>query len=149
MQITDLLLNHRNKVKWNQQIQPYAEVVMGRKAFEPTDEHRAKIASLVSFGIPKESIAEYLGISKDVLYKYFEDEMKTATIKASKQVGDFLFYLASGMAIKDGASYAECSRAAMFWAKTRMGWRETDRLEHTGVDGQPIDMNIKVNFVKT
>lgn len=121
---------------------------MGRKAFEPTDEQRAAVASLVSFGIPKESIADHLGVSKDVLYKYFDDELKTATIKSNKQVGDFLFYLASGMAIRDGASYAECSRAAMFWAKTRMGWRETDRLEHTGVDGNPIDMGITVKFVK-
>jgi len=36
----------------------------------------------------------------------------------------------------------------IFWLKTRAGWAETQKVEHSGVDGQPIDLNIKVNFVK-
>ena len=36
----------------------------------------------------------------------------------------------------------------MFWAKTRMGWKETNGQEHTGADGKPIahSVEIKVTF---
>lgn len=111
---------------------------MPAKAHKPDDESRAKVSALASFGIPQENIAEFIGISPPTLRKYYDAELKFAAIKANAAVGEYLFHLASGAALKDAdnpATHSECSRSAMFWAKTRMGWRETTHHDHTSSDG--------------
>ena len=50
----------------------------------------------------------------------------------------FLYQAASGQALATGATHSDCVRAAMFWAKTRMGWRETSVQEITGKDGATL-----------
>lgn len=116
------------------------------KAHEPTDRTRAEVRTLASFGAPQDEIAIFLGISKPTLAKHYREELDLAAIKANAQVGQFLFNLASGNAMKDKgnpASWGDCSRAAIFWAKTRMGWRETNRHEITGADGGAIPLAIE------
>lgn len=108
---------------------------MPRKAHEPTPESRVEVRTLASLGMPQDEIAAYIGISKPTLAKHYGEELKLSAIKANANVGKFLYTMASGGALKQGASYGECSRAAMFWAKTRMGWRETNNLDHTSSDG--------------
>lgn len=110
----------------------------GRPPHKPTDKTRAEVQALASFGTPQDEIAAYIGISKHTLEKHYPDEITAAETKANAQVGRFLFRAASGQATREGASHADCVRAAMFWAKTRMGWRETNNLEHTGRNGGPI-----------
>lgn len=111
---------------------------MPQKAHKPTDETRARVSSLAAFGVQQDDIAAHIGISDVTLRKYYADELKLAAINANHDVGNYLLYLASGRALKDKehpATHAECSRSAMFWAKTRMGWRETNNLDHTSSDG--------------
>lgn len=109
---------------------------MPAKAHQPTDESRAEVRALASFGLPQEDIAGYIGISHVTLRKYYEPELKFSAIKANAAVGEYLFSLASGKAIKDGATHGDCKTAAMFWAKTRMGWREKHVVEGTGENGE-------------
>jgi len=120
---------------------------MPAKAHKPTDESRAEVKALASFGLPQEDIAEYVGVSHVTLRKHYASELKLSAIKANATVGKYLFSLASGQALRNGASHSECARSAMFWAKTRMGWRETDRLEHSGPDGGAIPVEIKRTIV--
>ena len=108
---------------------------MPAKAHKPTDENRVEVRTLASLGMPQDEIAAYIGISKPTLAKHYASELKLSAIKANANVGKFLYTMASGRALKQGASYGECSRAAMFWAKTRMGWRETNNLDHRSSDG--------------
>lgn len=115
---------------------------MSTPLHQPTDETRAEVRALASFGVTQEDIATFIGISKPTLAKYYSDELRVSSIKANATVGKYLYNLASGMALKNGATHGDCSRAAMFWAKTRMGWRETDRLEHSGPDGGPIEHRV-------
>lgn len=100
---------------------------MANKAHKPTEKTRSEVAALCSFGIPQEDIAEYIGVSHVTLRKHYAKEIKLSAIKANRAVGEFLFRAASGRGIEDGGSYSDCVRAAMFWAKTRMSWREKDR----------------------
>jgi len=95
----------------------------------PTPELRATVAALASVGVPNEEIQKYLGICKGTLYKYYRDELEHAAMEKNAQVAAFLFNAASGKALESGASHSDCIRAAMFWGKTRMGLRETNRLE--------------------
>jgi len=102
---------------------------------EPSDKIRAEVTALKSFGIPVAEIAKYVGIDEKTLRKYYREELDVAEPKANAQVGRFLYHAASGKALDEGASYSDCVRAAMFWAKTRMQWRETNHHDITNSDG--------------
>ena len=120
---------------------------MSRAAHKPTDQSRAEVNALASFGTPQDEIARYIGIAPMTLRKHYDAELNLASIKANSTVGIYLFSLASGQAISKGATHSDCKAAAMFWAKTRMGWRETDRLEHSGPDGGAIPVKIERTIV--
>jgi DNA-binding CsgD family transcriptional regulator len=122
---------------------------MSRKPHEATEKTRAEVAALKSFGVTYDDIAKYLGIDKKTLIKYYREDLDLAEIKANAQVQKFLFNTASGRALKDGASYSDCVRAAMFWAKTRMGWRETTNLDHTSSDGSAVATRVVIRAKKS
>ena len=100
---------------------------MPNRTHKPTEKTRAEVAALSRFGVPQDDIAAYIGISPVTMRKHYAKEIKLSAIKANKEVGEFLFKAASGRGIHEGGSYSDCVRAAMFWAKTRMGWREKER----------------------
>lgn len=107
---------------------------------EPTDRTRAEVSALASFGVRREAIASYIGVDPKTLRKYYRDELDNSTIKANAAVGKFLYRAASGQALDEGASYSDCLRAAMFWAKTRMKWRETDDKDIERRVGEAIEI---------
>lgn len=111
---------------------------MANPPHAPSTQTRAEVSALKSFGVPLDEIAVYIGIDRKTLSKHYRAEIDTAQIKADAAVAKFLYGTASGRALKDGATHADCVRAAMFWAKTRMGWRETASLELSGAGGGPI-----------
>ena len=121
---------------------------MSKPLHQPTDKTRAEIIALRSYGVPIKEVAAYIGIDDKTLYKYYREELENSAIKANANVGKFLYQAASGQALTTGATHSDCVRAAMFWAKTRMGWKETNVQEHTGADGKPIahSVEIKVTF---
>jgi hypothetical protein len=113
---------------------------MSKPLHQPTDKTRAEIVALRSYGVPIKEVAAYIGIDDKTLYKYYRDELENSAIKANANVGKFLYQAASGQALTTGATYSDCVRAAMFWAKTRMGWKETNVQEHTGANGGAIEI---------
>ena len=92
---------------------------MARKAYEPTEETRAKVENLAAAGIRNEDIALYLGITRPTLDKYYKEELKIGTVKANAAVAKTLYQQAM-----DGNT-----TAAIFWLKTRAGWREVQKVE--------------------
>lgn len=110
---------------------------MANPPHKPTYKTRTEVSALYSFGITQEEIAKYIGIDPKTLRLHYRDELDSAHVKANAKVGQFLFQNASGATLKDGATYSDCVRAAMFWAKTRMGWRETQNIDHT-TNGESI-----------
>lgn len=110
----------------------------------PTAESRAQVSALYSYGITQEEIARFLSIDPKTLRLHYRDELDSAHVKANAKVGQFLFQNASGQTLGSGATHSDCVRAAMFWAKTRMGWRETNGLEVTNPDGSLSPTVIKI-----
>ena len=108
---------------------------MANPPHAPTEKTRAEVAALYSYGIPQQEIARFIGIDTKTLSKHYREELDVAQVKAHAAVGRFLYQNATGGTLKDGASHSDCVRAAMFWAKTRMGWKETQGVEHTSPDG--------------
>ena len=101
--------------------------------------------ALASFGLPQEDIAQYVGVSHVTLRKHYSSELKLSAIKANATVGKYLFSLASGQAISKGATHGDCKTAAMFWAKTRMGWRETNHTLHGSDPENPMPSGVDVS----
>ena len=91
-----------------------------------TKEKQRDILLLASYGVTHEAIAQHVGIDKKTLYKYYREDLDNAKLNAHSAVGKFLFEAASGMALENGAKHSDCIRAAMFYAKTQMGWKEQE-----------------------
>ena len=119
---------------------------MSKPLHQPTDKTRAEIVALRSYGVPIKEVAAYIGIDDKTLYKYYREELENSAIKANANVGKFLYQAASGQALTTGATYSDCVRAAMFWAKTRMGWKETNVQEHTGANGADLPKNNEITI---
>ena len=107
----------------------------GRPPFEPTDEQRKIVKALAALGMPYRDIGYVLGISEDTVAKHFRQELDVGPVEANARVGQFLYQQAQ-----------RNLTAAIFWAKTRMGWREKSEIAHTGADGEPFTpiLNIKI-----
>jgi hypothetical protein len=91
---------------------------MARPRFKPTDEQRRMVKSMSGVGLPEEDIARTIGprgISPKTLRKYFRQELSLGSTLANTKVLNTLFRLATS---------GDCVAASIFWAKTRLGWRE-------------------------
>lgn len=91
---------------------------------------------MAGYGIPEDDIALSLDISAPTLRKHYRRELDLGHVKANSAVAQSLYK----KALADGASSVT---AAIFWLKTRAGWKETVVSEYTGKDGAPLQVVIK------
>ena len=111
------------------------------KAHVPTDKSRTIVSSWARVGHSQELICQKLGISKPTLEKHYRAELDLAAADMVSAVGSALY----ANAMQGNVT------AQIFIMKTRAGWRETDRIEHTGADGEPFSSappQINVNFTR-
>lgn len=101
----------------------------GRPSHKPTDATRKQVESMAGYGIPEDDIALSLDISAPTLRKHYRRELDLGHVKANSAVAQSLYK----KALADGTSSVT---AAIFWLKTRAGWKETSVHEHSG------DLNI-------
>lgn len=95
---------------------------MGRPAYKPTEKDRAQVKMLSGMGVISEDIAAVIGISEPTMRKYFSAELKVGFIQANAQVAQSLYKQATD---KDKPNVI----AAIFWLKTRAGWKEAKDVE--------------------
>jgi transposase len=88
----------------------------------PSEESRKLAKGLAAVGVTHEDIASKLSISADTLVKYYKKELDDGRIDANSAVAKGLFQQA-----KSGNT-----AAAIFWLKTRAGWKETNVQEIQG-----------------
>ena len=98
---------------------------MQGKEHIPTDETRKLVRSLSAVGIKYVDIASKLEISDDTLVKHYKKDLEDGRTDANASIGQTLFQQA-----KNGNT-----AAAIFWLKTRAGWKETNAVEHSGEVG--------------
>lgn len=114
----------------------------GQPPFAPTDNQRRLVKEMAGCGTPQDSIAGQIGISPPTLRKHFKNELARAEIEANFRVAQFMFATIIGMPIPGVPPVTnETTRGslAMFWAKTRMGWKETVDHQHEGKKGgEPV-----------
>jgi hypothetical protein len=98
---------------------------MGRRAHHPDPVQRRQVEALAAYGVPEENIARVMAIDPKTLRRHYRDELDTGQIKATAKVAEFLFRKAT----TDGP---QAVTAAIFWMKTRGGWKETSVHEVAG-----------------
>lgn len=105
----------------------------GPQPYAPTAAERRTVEHYVSLGYTQDQCAALMGISDVTLRKAFPDELKNGSLKVNAQIGGKLFQKAM----------AGDTASLIFWAKTRMGWKETAGLDINAKDG------VKVTFERT
>jgi hypothetical protein len=95
---------------------------MGRPKYQPDAKARAQVEAMAAYGAPQEDIARVVGVDAKTLRKHFREELDTGHVKANARVAESLFRKACA----DGPNAVT---AAIFWLKTRAGWKETSVVE--------------------
>lgn len=96
---------------------------------------------MAGIGLTHDQIAKVMLVSDETLRKYYANELETGAAKMSAAVAQNLYNIATS---KGSGAVA----AAIFWMKTRAGWRETNRSEITGADGGPVKVETKTVSTK-
>lgn len=101
----------------------------GRPQHKPDEKSRVQVKMLAAMGIGVDDIAKVVGVSAPTLRKHYEHEIEIGRIEANAKVAGSLFKAATA---NDKGSVA----AAIFWLKTRAGWRE-EQAERAPRDSSP------------
>jgi len=104
---------------------------MPRTPHQPTDESRRQVEALSGYGMPRERICDVIGVSWPTLLKYYDRELALGDAKALSQIAKAAFE--RGVIDKD-------TSMLIFLCKTRLGWRDVQRVENTGPNGGPIQI---------
>lgn len=98
--------------------------------YEPKDKLREQVAAFAMCGTRYADIAKCLGISLNTLKKYYMDELELGSERANMLVAQSLYRQAtSGNTI-----------AAIFWLKTRAGWREKTPEDKAAQNEKPMTL---------
>jgi hypothetical protein len=91
---------------------------MSRRSHRPDEASRRQVEAMAGYGVPEADIARVIAIDAKTLRKHYPEELATGHIKAGARVAENLYRKATG----EGR---EAVTAAIFWLKTRCGWKET------------------------
>lgn len=94
---------------------------------------RRQVEAMAGYGIPEAAIARVLEIDAAELRRLYARELDNSEVKANAKVAESLFRKATG----EGR---QAVTAAIFWLKTRAGWKDTSLHEVSGPDGAPIEI---------
>lgn len=107
----------------------------GFKAWQPSPAERTLVEHYVALGYTQEQVAQLMGKTIKALQRHCRRELSLGALVVNAKVGGKLYQKAMN---GDTA-------ALIFWAKTRLGWKETRINEHSGVDGAPIPMSFDLS----
>ena len=113
---------------------------MARAAFSPTPEQRELVRTLSAVGTPQDNICLLVKdacgkpITGKTLRRHFRGELDEGAVQATAKVAGNLYRFAT-----DPHGGLKAVTAAIFWMKTRGGWKETQAVELTGKDGAPVE----------
>lgn len=77
--------------------------------------------------MPQEAICRSLGISMSTLHKYFKEELTRGQDEANIEVAQSIWNMATGRRVREDGTIERVDphpTMAIWWSKTRMGWRE-------------------------
>lgn len=105
--------------------------------YKPDDRTKKQVTLMAGIGLRHDEIAKIIGTSDETLRKYYKKELESAKSVLNMQVANNLFRIATS-AEKGAVS------AAIFWMKTRAGWRETIDISNEDGSLKPEPVQIAV-----
>lgn len=97
----------------------------GSPGFKPTATQAKQVEKMAAMGLSSREIGQILCIEKHLVEFFYEYEIKTATARVNMAVGKACLEMALDKQHPD---------MTKFWLKSRAGWKETNVLEHQGID---------------
>lgn len=112
--------------KKGRKIKPVNPVKQGiTSRHRPTAEQRKFVASCTMVGVDHAAVAAMMGISVNLLYKYYRDELDYGLVRATALVAGSLFQ----------KCMAGNVQAQIFWLKCQGGWKAPESIDVTNSDG--------------
>lgn len=108
----------------------------GAKAAKYDESNAMTVRALSQYGVPQEDIAAQIGCCVETMVGLYAREMAEGRAVANAKIGKRLFAKAM-----DGDT-----ASLIFWAKTRMGWRETQKVDVTSSDGTMSPVPLTINL---
>jgi hypothetical protein len=90
-----------------------------RQVHKPDKKSRQIVLKLSRIGTPQEVIGDVLGIHRETVAKHYRRELDLSAAEANAEVANSLYQ----------SAVSGNTTAAIFWCKTRLGWRETSVIE--------------------
>lgn len=106
---------------------------MGRKPKELTDEQRSEVETLAAL-LSQDQIADYFGITRPTFSAMMQRD-EDISLRYKRGKARAIGSIAKSLIQKARDGDNTCM---IFYLKTQAGWAETQRLEHSGPDGGPI-----------
>lgn len=108
---------------------------MGRRAKELTADQKAQVEALAAY-LTQDQISDYLGIGRTTFQSMIERDPEISE-RYKRGKAKAVGLVAQGLLQK---ARSGDTTSAIFYLKTQAGWRETQKIEHTGADGAPIQV---------
>lgn len=108
---------------------------MGRRAKKLTADQKAQVEALAAY-LTQDQISDYLGITRPTFSAMMDRDQEIA-LRYKRGKSKAVGLVAQGLLQK---ARAGDTTSAIFYLKTQAGWRETQKIEHTGADGAPIQV---------
>ena len=106
----------------------------------PTSDTRSMVSTMVAIGIPQATIAKVVGIAEKTLRKHYREEIDVALPRVNARVAQSLYRKATS------DTHPQSVTAAIFWLKTRAGFKEVSAFEIYGKDGGAIETREEAAF---
>jgi hypothetical protein len=107
---------------------------MPPKPIEFTELQRQEVETLAAL-LNQDQIADYFGIGRTTFYEICKRDPDVAE-RYKRGKAKAIAHVANGLLQK---ARAGCTTSSIFYLKTQAGWRETERIEHSGPEGGPIE----------
>lgn len=114
----------------------------GPKPHVPSPATRNHVKLLAISGATRDDITRVTGIGPRQLSENYREELETALIESNAKVAGNLLMMATGP-----REHKTTVTAAIWWTKARMGWKDTSRVENTGADGGPLQVENQIVVV--
>jgi hypothetical protein len=99
----------------------------GKTPLEIDDAMRARVRKMAGYGLTQEQVANVEGIGETSLKRRLEDEFKAGISECDSRILNNLKRIAAD---ESGEHVGPTVSAAIFYAKTRLGFHETQRIVH-------------------
>jgi hypothetical protein len=117
---------------------PAKSAVGQGRTHHPTDQTRSLVSLCKAMGYTEDQTAKTVGIAVNTLKAHYREELDTGDLKANAKVAANLFTMATS------PTHPKAVTAAIFWAKSKMGWTDKASETEDPENEEPVEFTIGI-----